>query len=259
MRARRIHIVGCYRSGTTLLMELMWRSYAFSGRAGHEASLLELPPAGETLYLSKKPPDTTRIERAFRCDDETFVIAMLRDPRAVLASRHESRPEVYFRGFRHWRECAQAIRRLQNHPRFQKARFEDLVTDPDRVQKTIEGRFGFLERRARFSDYPEGVEAGEWARRSLGGVRCLDPSRIAGWKDHLPRIRAQLAAHPDLADSLIEFGYEPDDSWISELEGVRPRMQGYKEEAPHILKRYETAWRYRRRTRAYLRKRGLGR
>jgi len=79
--SRRVHILGCYRSGTTLLMELMWRSFVFSGRAGHEASLLDPPPPEETLYLSKKPPDTLRIERAFLCDPETFLIAMLRDIR----------------------------------------------------------------------------------------------------------------------------------------------------------------------------------
>ena len=235
----------------------MWRSYVFSARAEHEASLLDPPPAGETLFLSKKPPDTTRIERAFRRDGETFLIAMLRDPRAVVASRHESRPDVYFRGFRHWRDCAKAIRRLETHPRCLVVRFEDLLTDPDAAQEAIERRYGFLERRARFSDYPAGVETAEGARRSLRGVRRLDRSRIAGWKDHLPRIKAQLDAHPDLASSLVESGYEPDSAWTAQLEEIRPHEQSYKEGAPHLFKRWEAALRYRRRTRAYLRERGL--
>ena len=238
-------------------MELMWRSYVFSGRAEHEASLLDPPPAGETLYLSKKPPDTTRIERAFLRDDETFLIAMLRDPRAVVASRHESRPDVYFRGFRHWRDCARAIHRLETHPRCLVVRFEDLLTEPDAAQEAIERRYGFLERQARFSDYPAGVETGEGARRSLRGVRRLDRSRIAGWKDHLPRIKAQLDAHPDLASSLVESGYEPDSAWTAQLEEISPHEQGYKEATPHVFKRWEAALRYRRRTRAYLRERGL--
>ena len=257
MRARRVHIIGCYRSGTTLLMELMWASFGFSGRAEHEASLLDPPPAGETLYLSKKPPDTTRIERAFLADDESFLIGMLRDPRAVVTSRHESRPGRYFRGFRHWRDCARAIRGLEGHGRCLVVRFEDLVTEPDAVQEGIEQRFGFLERRARFSDYPSGVEAGEGAVQSLGGVRRLDASRIAAWKDHLPRVKAQLDAYPDMASSLVEFGYEPDAAWTALLEGVCPHEQSYKERTPHLFKRWETALRYRLRTRAYLRKRGL--
>ena len=239
-------------------MELMWGSFVFSGRADHEASLLDPLPAGETLYLSKKPPDTTRIGRAFRADDETFLVAMLRDPRAVVTSRHPSRPDVYFRGFRHWRDCARAIRNLEPHPRCLVVRFEDLVTEPDAVQAAIERRFAFLERRARFSDYPAGVETGERAGRSLGGVRPLDASRIAGWKGHLPRIRAQLDAHPDMARCLVEFSYEPDTAWTALLEGIGPHEQTYKEDAPHPLKRWETALRYRLRTRAWLRNRGLG-
>lgn len=238
-------------------MELMWGSFAFSGRAEHEASLLDLPPAGETLYLSKKPPDTTRIERAFLRDDETFLIGMLRDPRAVVTSRHESRPDVYFRGFRHWRDCAQAIRALEGHRRFLVVRFEDLVTDPRAVQEAIEQRLGFLKRRARFSDYPAGVEAGAGAVESLGGVRRLDASRITGWKDHLPRIKTQLDAYPDMASILVEHGYEPDDAWTAMLDGITPHRQSYKERRPHLFKRWETALRYRMRTRAYLRKRGL--
>lgn len=252
-KVRRVHIVGCYRSGTTLMMELMWQCFSFSGRAEHEASLFDLAPAGETLYLTKKPPDTSRIERAFLGDRETFLIAMLRDPRSVVASRHPSRPGVYFRGFRHWRDCAAAIRRLSEHPRFLVVRFEQLLCEPDAVQRAIEGRFGFLERRGRFSDYPAGVEAGEQARRSLGGARRLDRTRIDGWMEHLPRIKSQFAAHPELASALVDWGYEPDAAWTSKLEGVIPAQPGYKDEAPHLLKRLETAMRYRRRTRAYLR------
>ena len=238
-------------------MELMWGSFVFSGRAEHEASLLNPPPAGESIYLSKKPPDTTRIERAFRADEETFLIGMLRDPRAVVTSRHESRPGVYFRGFRHWRDCARAIRGLESHRRCLVVRFEDLVTEPDAVQEAIGQRFRFLKRRARFKDYPAGAETGTRAAQSLGGVRSLDASRITGWKDHLPRVRAQLDAHPDLASSLVEFGYERDAAWTEQLEGVSPHVQSYKERAPHLFKRWETALRYRLRTRAYLRKRGL--
>ena len=253
MPTKRVHIVGCYRSGTTLLMELMWRSFSFSGRAEHEASLFDPIPEGQTLYLTKKPPDTPHIERAFRSNRELFLIAMLRDPRAVVASQHDSRPGLYFRGFRHWRECARTIRRLAEHPRFLLVRFEDLLTDPDAVQRRIAQRFGFLERRALFSDYPAGVETGDAARRSLKGVRAFDAARIEGWRNHLPRVKAQLIEHPDLGASLVEFGFETNDDWASILDGIEADGPGYKDAAPHLLKRWETAWRYRRRTRAYLR------
>ena len=57
------------------MMELLWYSYAFSGRGEHETSLLEPVPPGETLYQTKKPPDTTRIIPAFLRDGETYLIA----------------------------------------------------------------------------------------------------------------------------------------------------------------------------------------
>ncbi len=61
----RVHVVGCHRSGTTLMMELLWYAYRFSGRCEHEATLFKPVPPGQTLYLTKKPPDTIRIGRAF--------------------------------------------------------------------------------------------------------------------------------------------------------------------------------------------------
>ena len=256
-RARRVHIVGCRRSGTTLMMELLWHSYAFSGRGEHETSLLKPVPPGETLYLTKKPPDTTRIAPAFLRDGETYLIAMLRDPRAVIASRHRSRPDLYFASFQRWRAYAAAIERLAGHPRLSVIRFESLVTAPDAVQADIEARLPFLIRRRAFTEYPEGASVPLLAEASLNGVRPFDTSRLDAWRNHLPRIKGQLEAHPDLSQSLIDFGYEADDAWTAMLEGIHPYRQPYKEAPPSVLRRWETNFRYRLKTRRYLRSRGL--
>ena len=45
-------------------------AYDFSGRCEHEAPLFRAIPDGERLYLSKKPPDTIRIEKAFLADEQ---------------------------------------------------------------------------------------------------------------------------------------------------------------------------------------------
>ncbi|MDD9962212.1 MAG: sulfotransferase family protein [Gammaproteobacteria bacterium] len=254
-RARRVHVVGCRRSGTTLMMELLWYSYAFSGRGEHETSLLEPVPPGETLYLTKKPPDTTRIIPAFLRDSDTYLIAMLRDPRAVVASRHRNRPDVYFASFQRWRSYAAAIKRLTDHPRFAVIRFESLVSAPDAVQADIESWLPFLSRGRAFTEFPEGAAVPPLAEASLNGARPFDPSRLDGWRSHLPRIKGQLEAHPDLTESLIEFGYEADDAWTALLEGVAPYRQTYKETPPSPLRRWETNFRYRLKTRRYLRSR----
>ena len=90
---------------------------------------------------------------------------------------------------------------------------------------------------------------------SLNGIRPLDASRLDGWRSHLPRIKGQLEAHPDLAQSLIEFGYEADDAWTALLEGVAPYRQTYKETPPSPWRRWETNLRYRLKTWRYLRSR----
>jgi len=252
-RPTRVHVVGCHRSGTTLMMELLWYAYPFSGRSEHEVSLFEPVPENQTLYLTKKPPDTIRIERAFLADEKLFVIAMLRDPRAVATSRHANRPDVYFSSFRRWLDYLRVIERLSSHRRWLTVRYEDLLSEPDRVQNQIETAFPFLERRRNFTGYPEGADVPTRAGRSLGGARSLDRSRTDGWREHLPRIKAQIEDYPEVADKLIELGYEPDHAWMSCLDGVDAKRQGYKDAPPHRLRALETNLRYWLKTRRYLR------
>ncbi len=249
---RRVHVVGCHRSGTTLMMELLWSCFEFSGRCEHEMTVFEPTPAGETLYLSKKPPDTKRLERVFLADESLYVVAMLRDPRAVVASRHPSRPDVYFSGFARWRDYHRALRALGEHPRLVIVRYETLIAQPDAVQMQLAARWPFLVPRAAFSDYPHGVDPPDAARDSLRGLRALDAARVDGWREHLPRVAGQLAAHPDLAAALIEVGYETDTQWTRCLQGVEAHHQTYQERRPHVLKRAETALRYWWKTRRYL-------
>jgi len=239
------------------MMELLWASYEFSGRSSHEASMFEPIPAGQTLYLTKKPPDTTRMRKAFLADDELFVIAMMRDPRAAVSSRHPIKPGVYFSSFRRWQKYADAIEAMSGHPRFLVIRYEDLLTDPDGVQSILEERFDFLTAKGRFAHYPDGVEVSELTRGSLNGVRPFDPSRVNSWREHLPRVKGQLAIYPELAEILIRLGYESNADWTSVLEGVAAYTQSYKEAEPNWLKRQETALRYWFKNRRYLRERGL--
>ena len=233
------------------MMELMASCYAFDDRAEHERSVFDCGPRSGT-YLSKKPPDTIRIARVFAADERLFVIAMMRDPRAVISSRHPSRPDVFFSGFRRWFEYIEEIQRLAEHPRYAVVRYEDLLRDPDGVQTAIEARFGFLVRSGRFSDYPNGVEASQLAVESLDGVRPFDTARIDAWRSELGRIKGQLGDHPEMAGWIRRLGYESDDSWLDLLDGVEPYVQTYKDDAPHVFKRIETGLRFRLKSQRYL-------
>ena len=234
------------------MMELMWQSYEFSGRHEHEISVFEPIPPGETLYLTKKPPDTPRLRRVFEADPNLYVVAMLRDPRAVITSRHESRPDVYFAGYLRWREYIDAIERLRDHPRFIVIRYEELVMDPDAVQTRISEQFPFLHEKRRFSVYPEGADVPEVAAQSLNGVRPFDTSRVNGWRDHLPRVNGQLRDHPNMPNDLVSTGYEVDDAWTRMLEGVDYYTQDYKDQRAGLFRRLESNVRFWMKTRRYL-------
>ena len=235
------------------MMELMWQSYAFSGRHEHEISVFEPIPANETLYLTKKPPDTLRIRRVFQADPNLHVIAMLRDPRAVITSRHGSKPDVYFAGYQRWLEYVDAIERLKDHPRFLVICYEELLADPDAIQARIGQQFAFLQQKRLFSAYPDEADVPALAAQSLNGVRPFDTSRIDGWRTHLPRVNGQLRDHPGMPKDLIRTGYEENEDWTTILDGVDTYTQDYKDAGPGFLRRLETGFRYWLKTQRYLR------
>ena len=249
-----VHVIGCRRSGTTLMMELLWNSYNFKERCTHEASVFNINPIqhDETLYLSKKPADTTKIQEIFLANEQLFLIGISRDPRAVVTSIHPSKNEVYFADFYKWNSCEEALQVLEGHPRFLLIRYENLLSNPQEEQNRITRHFGFLESKRDFVKYPHGSNPSYRAIRSLGGARTLDKSRIKSWVNHLPRVKGQLLLHPDMNRALIKNGYEKDKSWTKQLEGVDPYYQKYKDGAPSFLRATETKIRFKYKTRKYL-------
>lgn len=251
-RVKRLHVVGCHRSGTTLMTELIGNCFAIDGRADHEQGLWEPIPAGHLIYLTKKPPDTIRIRRVFLLDPDLYVVAMIRDPRGVISSRHDSKPGVYFSSFWRWEQYLRAITELADHPRYLVVRYEDLVADPDAVQRRLTKAFPFLTPTCRFSRFPEGAQVHERARVSLNGVRSVDAASLQRWREELPRVKGELSRHPEMLDWLVRLGYEPDAGWTRCLQDVEPYFGEYKNERPHLLRRSETALRFTLKTVRYL-------
>jgi len=60
--------------------------------------------------------------------------------------------------------------------------------------------------------------------KALGGLRPIDAESIGRWRQHLPRLAGQLSVHGPITRDLIEFGYEPDDGWLAELEAIEPDL-----------------------------------
>jgi hypothetical protein len=244
-RTTRLHVVGCHRSGTTLMAELLGNCFHVDGRVEHEQSLWDpIPATPGGVFLTKKPPDTVRINRVFRLDPGLYVVAMIRDPRGVITSRHKSKPTVYFASFWRWERYIEAITELQDHPRYLAVRYEDLVTSPDAVQQRIAAAFPFLRPTGLFSRFPEDAQIHERARVSLNGVRSVDRGSLTRWRNDLPRVKGELERHPRMNEWLVRLGYEPDDTWQRCLDDVEPYFGSYKNERPHLFRRTETSLRF---------------
>lgn len=222
---KRIHIVGCGpRSGTTLMAEMMIACFDIGLHTDHEDSIYRLPSRDTEVFLTKKPGDVAVVEPALRITPNLYVIYMVRDPRDMIVSRHGKASDVYWSGLVFWKNYTPYGRRLQHHPRFITIRYEDLVTRPAEIQRELMARMPFLVKRADFSDYHLRSTPSARSLDALGGVRAISSAGIGNWRRHLPRIAGQLRIHGSISDDLVEYGYEKDDSWQRELDGVEPDL-----------------------------------
>jgi len=248
-----MHIVGCPRSGTTLLMELLSTCFESSGFCSHELSIFEpLDNPGE-MYFTKQPNDIKQIGHIFPRDEQLHIIYLGRDPRAVITSKHRENPDQYFCNYRVWKECDQAAERYLGHPRFLQLRYEDLVTSADQVQEQIARHFPFVGQRHLFSEYHEFAVPSEASERAMNGLRAVNRDSLEKWRGHLPRIAEQYQRYPALAEDLIRLEYEPDRHWLNELQNVSPQRYPcrYPEHRPH-LKELEKSLRVYLKSRHYL-------
>jgi hypothetical protein len=222
---KRIHIVGCGpRSGTTLMAELMIACMNIDAHGVHEDSIHCPPPRGSRIFLTKKPVDILVVEPVLRVCPCLHVIYLLRDPRDMVCSRHGKASDRYWSSLTFWKTYTPHGRRLAGHRRFIAVRYEDLVADPDGVQSQLVERMPFLEKKALFSSFHKMSSPSKDSLDALGGVRPVSVSSVGSWRRHLPRVAGQLRLHGPITEDLIEYGYEKDDSWLGELDGVEPDL-----------------------------------
>ena len=69
LNMQRLHIVGCPRSGTTLLIELVSTCFANSGHCAHEISVFEPVPVTTGVYITKQPNDIRQVHHIFHRDE----------------------------------------------------------------------------------------------------------------------------------------------------------------------------------------------
>ncbi len=252
-RAIRLHVVGCPRSGTTLVAELLATCFAGVGHDEHELSIFRPVPPGHEIYVSKKPADVKRIGPLLRADPDLYVVAVHRDPRAVITSVLEAASSRYWMHFDNWARCIRAARALDGHPRFLDVRYERLATEPDAVQAEIAARFAFLRRAHAFSEFDRHARPSHAASLALGGVRAVDAQSVERWREHLPRVKAELQRHPEMTRMLIELGYERDDAWTRVLDAVEAYDEPRQTRLRLFFENLDASLRYRLKQRRYLR------
>ena len=125
------------------------------------------------------------------------------------------------------------LRRVQGNRRFVSVKYEDLVSDPDRIQTYLKSRVSFLRQTANFSEFHSIAKPTKSSVAAMSGVRPISTTSIGRWREHLPRIRAQVERFPEIVDVLIELGYENDNEWMRELESiVADNGRSYFEDRP---------------------------
>lgn len=213
-----IHIVGCSpRSGTTLMQEMMVACYRIDHHCEHERSLFKEKIRFRGVTCTKHPHEVQYAGGALRANKNLYFIYMVRDPRDVVVSRHANFPGAYFTGLDFYLRAERCASRLVDHPRFIVVRYEDLVRSPDSVQEFLERRLPFLERLHRFSEFHLHAKVSQDSSQALNGVRPPDAKSIGGWRNHLPRVSAQLRKFPAANEVLIRYGYEQSTKWTEIL------------------------------------------
>lgn len=250
---KRLHVVGCPRSGTTLLMQMISNCFEHDGCCDHEQTIYLPVPVSSGLYLTKQPTDILHIAYVLDRDPNLFVIGVMRDPRAVISSIHKAKQTMYFCNYPIWERCWHAIEALNMHPQFISLRYEDLVDQPDQIQQQILDRFSFLKATGAFSAYHENAKPDENTLNALGGLRQVDPQSLKKWKNHLPRIKEQLTRYPEMQMALESLGYETNADWQSELDPVAAETFPCRYPShPNWLKEWEKKLRIRFKAKRYL-------
>lgn len=250
---RRIHLVGCARSGTTMLHYAM---IAFSNTIlfDKETAPWSAPGLGlcYTLwrqasgrhdlgfFITKRHANWWRPAQISRLADyarryDVFLINLIRDPRDVLTSRHPLDRKQYYVAPDLWRSSVAAARRLEQEmagsSNFLTVKYEDVIRQSHRLELLLQHRLGLCLRPhlRSWRRLKENLQASNVSARMLPymhRLRDFDESAIGKWRRDPAKaayLEHLLQATPhgaSLRAYLAEHGYADDHA---QAPAARPR------------------------------------
>lgn len=234
-RIRRVHIIGCSRSGTTMLhyaMSAFKDTYIYE----KETTLWNFPDKNELaslffknlfsknpLYLITKRNPSWYKEK--NIDDlinlirehNIYLIYIVRDPRDVLTSKHKLHKDSYYVDMDRWKNSVnggeRVIDELSDYKRMLVVRYEDLVVNPGVIERSIMSMTGLVKREnvESISKLKDNIENSE----SIDGemipymhkLRNFDISSIGRWQLDVQKKEYfdELLANDDYHSQLISF------------------------------------------------------
>lgn len=229
---RHIVICGFPRSGTTLCQLMLESCLEGVAAWGRERRALEIAACGRrshSILLTKRPKDVfliPEIQQWYqRKGTEVLFLLMHRDPRAVLTSKHFSRPDEYYLTGEQWTHYYHHWKWSTSLPGVLSVSYEELVADPNGMESRIRQFTGVAEGRP-FQSFQQHVPRG-FDLRALNGLRNLDEGRFRAWRhpEHRERIRELRSSLGDLQTALEQMGYETDEKWSEETVGGCPSLE----------------------------------
>jgi hypothetical protein len=175
---------------------------------------------GQARYLvTKRPYDLFWIDEirefyaALGTRTQPRFVICVRDPRAVLTSRHEANREEYRVSPDRWRSIHAHYVYATQSADMCVVEFEDLVLRPGVVQRRLNDLVGWTSTYD-FEEFHRRVPE-KFDIAALNGVRDLDPTDLDRWRrpEHAARIKYLLHEMPELPERLIAMGYEMDERW----------------------------------------------
>lgn len=226
-KPKHLVISGFPRSGTTMFYNMIRSSLASKAfLPDKEMSALSTIGIYAENIVTKRPLDILNIEeidKKLGSIREITHIVLIRDPRDLVSSKHDSVPNQYFQGYDYQffvrpgfksisgpgiNAVANAINKaIDEKRRVIFVKYEDLIKDPDAVKNILESSLGFSFKGSFTSFHKDNIP--EDLKIQLNGVRSIKNQTKPAWTlgERYQRALQQLKQFPELEELAVNLGY----------------------------------------------------